>query len=75
LDKARVELERKHYRCMTPAGSTSPILTFIYSDAGKLAARLDAANVRIALLDNRFRISVSVFNDMQDIDRLIEALT
>jgi selenocysteine lyase/cysteine desulfurase len=75
LDKARVELERKHYRCMTPAGSTSPILTFIYSDAGKLAARLDAANVRIALIDNRFRISVSVFNDMQDIDRLIEALT
>jgi selenocysteine lyase/cysteine desulfurase len=75
LDKARVELERKHFRCMTPEGSTSPILTFIYSDAAKLAARLDAANVKIALTDNRFRISASVFNDMQDIDRLIEALT
>jgi selenocysteine lyase/cysteine desulfurase len=75
LDKVRIELERKHYRCMTPEGSTSPILTFIYSDAAKLVARLDSANVRIALTDNRFRISVSVFNDMQDIDRLIEALT
>jgi selenocysteine lyase/cysteine desulfurase len=75
LDKARVELERKQYRCMTPEGSTSPILTFIYPDAAKLAARLDAAKVRITLIDNRFRISPSVFNDMQDIDRLIEALT
>jgi selenocysteine lyase/cysteine desulfurase len=75
LDKARVELERKDYRCMTPEGSTSPILTFVYPDAAKLAPRLDAAKVKISLIDNRVRISASVFNDMQDIDRLIEALS
>ncbi|MGO9930781.1 MAG: hypothetical protein ACLPV8_03065 [Steroidobacteraceae bacterium] len=33
-----------------------------------------AARVKISLIDNRLRISASVFNDMQDIDRLIEAL-
>ncbi len=75
LDKARIELERKDYRCMTPEGSTSPILTFIYPNAAKLAPRLDAARVKISLIDNRIRISASVFNDMQDIDRLIEALS
>jgi selenocysteine lyase/cysteine desulfurase len=29
---------------------------------------------RSRLIDNRIRISASVFNDTQDIDRLIEAL-
>jgi selenocysteine lyase/cysteine desulfurase len=31
--------------------------------------------VQIALVDNRFRISPSVFNGMSDVERLIEALS
>ncbi len=75
LDKARRELERKGYACMTPEGSTSPLLAFAYKDAGKLETRLDAAKVKITLSRNRFRLSPSVFNDMTDIDLLLEALT
>ena len=69
-----MELERRGYRCMTPKGSTSPILTFIYPSTSKLGPRLEAAQVEIALLDNCFRISPSVFNDLNDIERLIDAL-
>lgn len=75
IDKARVELERLGYPCMTPRAATSPILTFAYRDAQRLEARLGAARIRIALVDNRFRISPSVFNDMSDIANLIDALS
>ncbi|MEJ0039585.1 MAG: aminotransferase class V-fold PLP-dependent enzyme [Gammaproteobacteria bacterium] len=74
LDYARKELERRGYRCMTPVGSTSPILSFLQQDAEKLRSRLEAADVKVTLADNRFRISTSVFNDVADIDRLLEAL-
>ena len=40
----------------------------------ELADRLKAANIRLTTSQNRFRVSVSVFNDMNDIDRLLEAL-
>jgi selenocysteine lyase/cysteine desulfurase len=74
LDAARVELERRGYRCMTPPGANTPVLAFACSDARTLGARLEAAKVKITLVDNRFRIAPSVFNDMNDIDRLLEAL-
>ncbi len=48
LDTARVELERRGYRCLTPVGASSPILTFVYPDAWKLGARLEGAKVEIA---------------------------
>jgi selenocysteine lyase/cysteine desulfurase len=75
LDTARVELERRGYRCLTPAGASSPILTFVYPDARKLGARLEAAKVEITLIDNRLRIAPSVFNDSSDVERLIDALS
>jgi selenocysteine lyase/cysteine desulfurase len=74
LDKARVELERRGYECMTPQDATSAILTFIYNDASKLRDRLNAAKIKVTLAGNRIRISPSVFNDVSDIDRLIEGL-
>lgn len=74
IGSCAMELERRGYRCMTPKGSTSPILTFIYPSTSKLGPRLEAAQVEIALLDNCFRISPSVFNDLNDIERLIDAL-
>lgn len=75
LDKSRVELERLGYPCMTPRAATSPILAFTCRNAQRLEARLGAAKVQIALVDNRFRISPSVFNGMSDVERLIEALS
>ena len=39
-----------------------------------LGAKLAQAGVKITVSQNRFRASVSVFNDMDDIDRLLSAL-
>jgi selenocysteine lyase/cysteine desulfurase len=36
---------------------------------------LDRAKVKISLSHNRFRLAPSVFNDMADIDRLVQALS
>ena len=41
---------------------------------GRLGPKLLAAKVKITTSSNRFRVSVSVFNDMADIDRLLAAL-
>lgn len=61
---------------MTPVDSISPIVTFAFKDADRLLKpRLDAANINISLYQNRFRISPSVYNDMADINKLIETLS
>jgi selenocysteine lyase/cysteine desulfurase len=74
LAHARRELVRAGYKPMTPEESTGPLLTFAYENAPELGVRLDRARVKITLSRNRFRIAPSVFNDMADIDRLVEAL-
>lgn len=73
LDHARAELE-KRYPCMTPPGTTSPNLSFVYRDAARLQDRLAAARIKLTLDDNHFRVSPSVFNDANDIDKLVEVL-
>jgi selenocysteine lyase/cysteine desulfurase len=61
---------------LTPEDSTSPIVSFAYRDAGKkLSGKLADAGIRIQLYDNRFRISPSVYNSTNDIEKLIEVLT
>ena len=60
---------------MTPAESTSPIVTFAKKDARDLAAKLKRANVDIAVYPHRVRISPSVYNDMDDVERLLKAVS
>jgi len=67
-------LRERGFRPYTPASSTSPIVSFVYENAQSLNERLSQANVTIATYNDRFRISPSFFNDMNDIDRVIEAL-
>jgi selenocysteine lyase/cysteine desulfurase len=75
VDAVQTELRRRGYEPMTPLDSKTPLVAFALQDARtKLAAPLKAANIRITTSQNRFRVSISVFNDMNDIDRLLEAL-
>ncbi len=60
---------------LTPVESTSPIVSFAVKDAAKLKPKLDAAGINIQVYDNRIRISPSVYNDMEDINKLIKALS
>lgn len=74
-DRLKDELPRLGYKLATPPETRSPIVTCVLPDArDRLKPRLDAAKVKIMVSKNRFRITPSVFNDMDDIDRLLAAL-
>jgi selenocysteine lyase/cysteine desulfurase len=75
MDAVQTELRRRGYEPMTPLGTRTPLVAFALKDARKkLPALLDKANVKITVSQHRFRASMSVFNDMNDVDRLLAAL-
>ncbi|WP_260928430.1 aminotransferase class V-fold PLP-dependent enzyme [Novosphingobium sp. 9] len=68
-------LTEKGYSVVTPPDSRTPLITCVLEDArGRIAAPLKAAGVQITVSKNRFRVSPSVFNDMADIERLLDVL-
>jgi selenocysteine lyase/cysteine desulfurase len=75
VDTVQKELRARGYEPLTPEGSRTPLVAFALKDARKkLPDLLNKANVRITVSQHRFRPSISVFNDMNDIDRLLAAL-
>jgi len=75
IDAVQNELRRRGYEPLTPADSKTSLVAFALKEArAKLAERMDAAKVRMTISRHRFRVSVAVFNDMNDIDRLLEVL-
>jgi selenocysteine lyase/cysteine desulfurase len=75
LDAVQTELRHRGYEPMTPLGSRTPMVAFALKDARpKLRELMAKAGVQMTVSQNRFRVSVSVFNDMNDIDRLLAAL-
>lgn len=75
VDAVQTELRRRGYQPMTPLDSRTPLVAFALKDARKkLPALLDKGNVKITVSQHRFRVSVSMFNDMNDIDRLLAVL-
>lgn len=68
-------LASRGYRVVTPPDSRTPLVTCIVEGAReRLAAPLKAAKMQITLSRNRFRVSPSVFNTLDDIERLLAAL-
>lgn len=74
LEKLQAEMPRLGFLAQTPRGSTSPLVTFAHRDAEGIQKKLAKAGVTVRVADYWMRISPSVFNDMEDIDRLLEAL-
>ena len=65
------------YPSITPKGNESPIISFRLKDPQTALARLRKAHVIVtagAGKNARMRVSPSVFNNLADVDRLIEAL-
>jgi selenocysteine lyase/cysteine desulfurase len=75
LSRLQKELPRLGFQALTPAMSTSPIATFAKEDTREVAARLKQARIDIAVYPHRIRISPSVYNDLADVDKLLEALS
>lgn len=75
LDRLREALPDLGYPVLTPPGTTSPLISFRCDDAREvLAPKLDDAGIRVSVSRNHFRVSPSVYNDMDDVERLIEVL-
>lgn len=57
------------------AQSDASLACFAYKDADeKLSAKLRAANITIAVYENRIRVAPSLFNDMDDMRKLADVL-
>jgi selenocysteine lyase/cysteine desulfurase len=75
LRKLQSEMPRLGFPAQTPPDSTSPIMTFAHKDAEAIKQKLQAARVAATVTPYYVRIAPSIYNDLHDIDRLLEALT
>jgi selenocysteine lyase/cysteine desulfurase len=75
-DRLQAELPPLGYTPLTPRGTETPILAFGLKDAAATAKALQAAKIAATVVANesRLRLSVSVFNTHDDIDRVIDVL-
>jgi selenocysteine lyase/cysteine desulfurase len=75
-DRLQTELPPLGYKPLTPRGTQTPILAFELKDADATAKALRAGKVAGTVIanENRLRLSVSVFNTHEDIDRVVEVL-
>jgi selenocysteine lyase/cysteine desulfurase len=74
LERLRREMPRLGLRPVTPPGTKSALLTFTVKDRRPVFERLQKANVNVRLGPHFLRVSPSVYNDMADVERLLEAL-
>lgn len=75
-DRLHEELPTRGYPCITPKGNESSIVAFTVDDPAATMAKLKRADVHVAMrFGNKMRISPSVFNNHEDLDRLLAALS
>ena len=73
-ERLQRELPPLGLKALTPVGTATPIVAFELKDAGTTAKALQAARVTATIVGNesRLRLSVSVFNTDEDIDRVVD---
>jgi selenocysteine lyase/cysteine desulfurase len=76
-DRLQQELPPLGYTSLTPAGTQTPIVAFQLKDTAATAKALQAGKVTATIIsnENRLRLSVSVFNNHDDIDRVVAVLS
>jgi selenocysteine lyase/cysteine desulfurase len=74
VDRLKAELPKRGYPLLTPVDTRTPIVSCVAKDAERLAPAFAGANVRVTTRWNHIRIAASVFNDMEDVERLLAAL-
>lgn len=75
VKRLQAEMPRLGFVPQTPADSTSPIVTFAHKDMDGIQKKLARAKVDVRLAPYWMRIAPSVYNDMADIERLLDALS
>jgi selenocysteine lyase/cysteine desulfurase len=75
-DRLQKEMPRIGYPSITPPGNESPILAFATKDPQGSIKKLRQAGVHVAMrFGNKMRISPSVYNNQEDVDRLLNVLS
>ena len=75
IKRLQSEMPRLGFRAQTPPESTSTIVTFAHNDEAGITKKLEKARVNVRVAPYWMRISPSIYNDMHDIDRLLDALS
>jgi selenocysteine lyase/cysteine desulfurase len=75
LERLRKEAPPLGFEPATPPETKSALITFTVKDRQPVFERLRKANINVRLGAHFLRVSPSVYNDMADIDRLLEALS
>jgi|HubBroStandDraft_2_1064218.scaffolds.fasta_scaffold00131_9 selenocysteine lyase/cysteine desulfurase len=74
LKRLHAEMPRLGFTPLTPLESASALVSFAVKDPDSVRERLQKASVNARVSERYIRVSPSVFNDMNDIDKLLEAL-
>jgi selenocysteine lyase/cysteine desulfurase len=77
LKKLRDEVPRFGFTLVTPPESTAGVITFAKQNVGTsdLSRKLAAARVNVRISTHWMRLSPSVYNDMNDVERFLEAMS
>lgn len=75
LQRLREEMPRLGFQPITPPDSKSALISFTVKDAQAVRDRLRKAQVHALVMRNYIRLSPSVFNDLHDVDNLLNALS
>jgi selenocysteine lyase/cysteine desulfurase len=77
IKRLQSEVPRYGFTAVTPPDSTSGNVTFVKTGVYEtdLPKKLEASKVNIRLSRNWIRLSPSVYNDMADVERFLEALS
>ena len=74
VDRLRKEMPRLGYPCLTPEGTPSPTSAFVVEKPDQLRKKLERRNIEAKIEWNQTRVSVSVYHNISDIDRFLEAV-
>jgi selenocysteine lyase/cysteine desulfurase len=72
--RLKEQLASRGYKLLTPLDARSPIVTVAFEKAERLAPMFRAANVIVTTRWNHIRVSPSVFNDQDDVERLLAVM-
>ena len=72
--KLRKELPSLGYTALTPIDTPTPMSAFVVAKPDALIAKLAKANIDTKVQWNQMRVSVSVYHNMADIDRFLNAV-
>jgi selenocysteine lyase/cysteine desulfurase len=75
LERLRKEMPRLGFEIATPPGTKSALITFVVKDSADVRRRLEKASINARLGPHFIRLSPSVYNELADVDRLLNALS